>query len=87
MTNVILISGKIEELQTMSENIILGTLICDDTAFYIFWESENFQMEDLEGKYVCIQGYLTYVKFRREGKETSHKTAAIHVDQMETLTL
>lgn len=81
-----IISGKIEELFDMTNDVILAKVIEEETddIFYCFWDNNRFQnIESLTKKRAVFSGKLEYIKIRVEGRENARRLLAVFVEYLE----
>ena len=83
----VILSGKLDSLYDMSNNVILAKLIEEDTEdiFYIFWDNNRFENinETLFKKRVVVSGKLEYIKVMLENNERVRRLLAVFVEYLE----
>lgn len=84
MTNEVTISGIIEEVFDMNNNLILARLNCDNNIFYLFWGNQEYVNLNLTDKYIIAKGSLEYIKVRTDKNNEVRRIMAIFVKGMES---
>lgn len=84
MTNEVTISGIIEEVFDMNNNLVLARLNCGNNIFYLFWGNQEYTNLNLTNKYVIAKGSLEYVKVRTDKNNEVRRIMAIFVKGMES---
>lgn len=84
MTNEVTISGIIEEVFDMNNNLVLARLNCDNNIFYLFWGNQEYANLNLTNKYIIAKGSLEYIKVRTDKNNEVRRIMAIFVKGMES---
>ena len=81
--NLAILSGKLTNIQPMTQNVFLGRLEDEIGVYILLWESSLDVSENMIGKNITVVCNIAFAKIKIEGKARPKLTTCYKVKEME----